>query len=455
MIRFRACILLALWLGGTFATPAGATDPYGLSVTVTQSTGGDVTRAFGYSSIDEALFKLAVGLSRDFPGYNEAQDAVAAQLNMRGLPAFLAFQPDGTVLTFSLPGLPIALDPQRKTPTDSISFAGETRSESVLLLRAFLKRNPRALKVILAALARRSPIDPLAGNPMSLMTRKMKADFRDGFTHKVSQIWGCGTSAFNFSNEAPIQVAALGATGDIFADAQRRAAEMRSANQFGAGLGITRADANGYRSTAVDMPLSYTAHLDRYPGHKLRFDLPLSYVDAEGATSYSVGLGVAYTYPMSEVWTLTPGLGIGATSSDDLGAAGGVGALSLTSAYTWRLGNYALSMGNSIGQYDSLPIKIGSVEAEAEIGNLVFTNGLLLTGPNSLLARDLVMEFSLQDTRLSGDDVYSRQYNELGVALGLLTTDMGVIKRHLKGGVSYLVGENDIRAIKLSVAARF
>lgn len=447
----RLVRILCGFLAVVATFPAIAKDPYRLAVTV-----DGASRNFGFNSVDAAIDQINfAALARDF-GYF-GNEMVAVNLDLRGLPVILKFAATEQRLYFRMPGLKLARDVAQETgtTTDFVYFNGETRADSIRLLKKFLKENKFALKAILTALARQSAIDPLAGNPLSLMTQKMKTDFRDGFTHKVSQIWGCGTSAFNFSNEAPIMVAALGATGDIFADAQRRAAEMRSGNQFGIGLGYTSLEANGYRSTGIDVPLSYTANLDRLPGHKLRFDLPLSYVDTEGATTYAVGLGIAYTYPMSEVWTLTPGVGVGATGSEDLGSAGGVGSFSVTSAYTWRLGDYALSMGNSVGKYDSLPIKLGDIQAEADVKNVAYTNGLLLSGPNSLIARNLMMEFSIQDTRLSGDEVYSQVYDEVGVALGYINNDMGIISSYFKGGVSYLVGDNDIRALKLNFSARF
>lgn len=426
-----------------------------MTIAINPVAGSPQSKNFGFSSLAAAIDQIDfAALARDFQ--YAPNDGVAVQLDLRGLPATLAFQQGSTALAFRMPGLKLARDAQGTGGTaDVVIFNGLDRADSIRLLKNFLKNNRYALKAILTALARRSAIDPLAGNPLSLMTQKMKTDFRDGFTHKVSQIWGCGTTAFNFSNDAPIMVAALGATGDIFADAQRRAAEMRAGNQFGIGLGYTSAEADGYHSTGIDLPMSYTANLDRLPGHKLRFDLPLAYVDTEGASTYSVGLGVAYTYPISEVWTLTPGVGVGATGSEDLGSAGGVGSFSVTSAYTWRVGDYALSMGNSVGKYDSLPIKIADIQAEADVKNVVYTNGLLLSGPNSLIARNLVMELSIQDTRLSGDAVYSQVYDEVGVALGYINTDMGIISSYFKGGVSYLVGENNIRALKLNLSARF
>ena len=445
--RLSGLWVAAAVLGVCWTQPALARDPFALDINI-----GGLNRTFGFDSIQAAIDQVDPDRLRDsFTGKNPDTERIIVGLNFRGLEGVtLGFAVNNAVLSFAIPlaGIDQQFDGggcDSQTPGDC------TRARKIAIekLKRFLKEDRDALKRLLTALARYSPIDPLAGNPLSLMTQKMKGDFRDGFTHKVSQIWGCGTTAFNFSDDAPIQLAAVGGVDNIFA------AQLRAGNEIGAGVFLTSTEADGFASTGLTIPFSYTANLDSLPGHKVRVDLPLSYTDTEGAVTYSLGFGLAYTYPISDVWSLTPGLGVGATGSEDLGAAGGVGAYSLTSAYTWRLGDYALSMGNSLGKYDSLGLKIGDIEAEADISNTVFTNGLLLSGPNSLIAKNLVLEYSIQDTRITGDEVYSEYYDEVGIALGYIDTERGVIDSYVKGGLSYLVGANDITAIKLNLSVRF
>jgi hypothetical protein len=455
----------SLWRGfiagsvaAAICNPAFARDPFQLDIAV----GTQNPLMFGYSSIDEAIDKLDVSQLRQDFVYNGTEQ-VSVTADLRGLEAFLFFANSSNKLEFQIQGLTIdPVDTDRDGSTDKVSFNGASREESIRLLKDFLKTNKDALKRLLSAFARFSPIDPLAGNPESLFSKRMRGDFEQGFTHKVSQIWGCGTSAFNFTNDQPIQVAAVGGVSDIFAEAQARAAELQAQNELGLGIvaSSTTAKSTGgdFKTTGFVLPLSYTAKLDSDPRKKIRFDLPLTYTDTEGAISYSLGAGLAYTHPLNEVWSLTPALGFGATGSDDLGAAGGVGAYSLTSAYTWRLGGFALSMGNSIGRYEAIGLKIGDVEAEAEISNTVFTNGFLLTGPNSLIARSLVVEYSFVDTRITGDDVYADGYDEIGIALGKINTTMGVIDSYTKAGLSYLIGDGlggDISSLRLTLTSRF
>ena len=462
----------SLWrrlCGGTavavLAAPAAAYDPYYLNIDIAPVAGEpsyELTQ--GYSSVDEAIEQLDFERLSQRTQYS-GTEAVDVLFYLRGIDVSLMFPDQQGKLIFSVPEAGID---EIFLPRDSGRQVQEQRKDTIEQLKAYLKENKDALRRLLTALARFSPSDPLAGNPDSLFSRRQRGDFDHGFTNKVSQIWGCGTSAFNFNNDAPIQVAAVGGVSDIFADAQARAAALQAQNEIGVGflassttakVAATNSQPGGNLATmAVTVPLSYTVKLDSDPRKKIRFDLPLTYTDTAGAVGYSVGAGLAYTHPLADVWSLTPAVGVGATGSEDLGSAGGVGAYSLTSAYTWRFDSFALSMGNSVGRYEALGLKIGDVEAEADISNTVFTNGFLLTGPNSLIAKNLVIEYSFVDTRITGDEVYSDGYDEIGVALGYIDTEMGVIDSYTKIGLSYLIGDGaagDINSLRLNLSARF
>lgn len=451
---------LAVAGGALVAVPAHALDPFTLDIAVDTTN----TLALGFSNIEDAINAVDPDEFMQQLNYDPNNSEVDVFMNLRGLGVDLLFGSGSGNLSFQVhtPTGEIVISEifvGNDGGTESIALA---RKDAIEQLKDFLKKDKDALKRLLTALARFSPIDPLAGNPDSLFGQRMRNDFNHGFTNKVSQIWGCGTTAFNFGNDAPIQVAAVGGVSDIFAEAQSRAAALQAQNEIGIGVlassTTAKTQAGDYASTGLTLPLSYTAKLDSDPRKKIRFDLPLTYVDTEGAATYSLGAGLAYTHPLSDVWSLTPAVGVGATGSEDLGAAGGVGAYSLTSAYTWRFDGFALSMGNSIGRYEALGLKLGDIEAEAEIANTVYTNGFLLTGPNSLIARNLVIEYSFVDTRITGDEVYSDGYDEIGVALGYIDTEMGVIDSYTKLGLSYLVGDGvlgDINSLRLNLTARF
>ena len=459
---------LACLLAAVASTPVHAgKKPFGVRVTGNNAAGSPQTVDSGFSSVQATVDYLDPDILRQYFPNADSGD-IGAVVDFRGLPQGIVLDfDDGAarnqgILDFSVPLLGFSRPFGRNCDPQLAGDCAEARRQALRELRDFLESDPVLLKRLLSALVRFSPIDPLGGNPDSLFSRRMRGDFAHGFTNKVSQIWGCGTSAFNFNGDAPIQVAAVGGVSDIFAEAQARAAELQADNEIGIGLlaSTTTAASTGgdYQTTSLEMPLSYTAKFDSDPRKKLRFDLPLGYADTDGAVAYTVGLGLAYTHPLSDTWSLTPAVGVGASGSEDLGSAGGVSNYSLTSAYTWRFDSFALSMGNGVGRYDALGLKIGDVEAEAEISNTVFTNGFLLTGPNSLISRNLVVEYSLVDTRITGDEVYTDAYQEVGIALGYINTTMGVIDSYTKFGISYLMasGEfDDIDSLRVNLTARF
>lgn len=458
-VLWRGAVACLIALTVAMPAHAGKRKPFVASVSV----GGVDAPPQGFSTVNESVdyFDPDV-LAQRFPTAD--RDLVDAGLDFRGIDMTIAFAPNSGELIFRVPDLGFEYRIQEgRTCDPQTTDCRDARKAALRELRDFLETNTFFLKRLLTALARYSPIDPLAGNPDSLFSRSMRADFQNGFTHKVSQVWGCSTTAFNDTwGRSPVVVAAVGDTPDIFADARAREAQLQAQNEIGFGVMYTATTAESaggdYETTGIVVPLSYTVKLDSDPRKKIRIDLPLGYSDTDGAATYSLGLGFAYTHPISDVWTLTPALGVGATGSDDLGAAGGVSSYSLTSAYTWRLGGFALSMGNAIGKYDALALKIGDVEAEADVSNTVLTNGLLLTGPNSLLARNLVMEYFITDTRVTGDDVYADTYDEIGIALGYARSNAGVIDSYSKLGLSYLMGSgdfDDISSLRLNLSVRF
>jgi len=439
-------LVAALGTGGALAA-----DPFELDMTVDGQL-----KEFGFDNVEDAAEALDRDrLQQEFPGYSDLS-VVQTDINFRGLAAELNFPTaNSTELVFQIEG--VELTPGQ----DRVSFQGQTRDESIELLKDFLKENSFALKNLQTASAKLTPLDPLAGNPGSLMNQRMRGDYDRGFTHRVSQIWGCGCSAFELNRPQPIEVAlADDDMNSLFAEARARVAALRGENEVGIGIvgqssrGKT-ANGSSYRTNLLQLPFSYTIKFDADPRKKLSFELPLSYMDSEGAASYTAGFGIAYTHPINDQWSLTPAAGIGATGSEDLGAGGGLASYSLTSSYSHRLGDWALSLGNSIGRYESVGIKIGDVEAESDVQNTVFTNGLMVSGPTSLIAKDLVLEYYFTDTRLAGTELFSNRYDEVGIGLGFLKTDHGVITRYFKTGLSYLWGENDIDGLRLSLNLRF
>ena len=368
---------------------------------------------------------------------------------------------------------------------------GMTPAAFVEEFKAFIKANEGAIvSRLYALLARRSSTDPIAGNPASAQSQTASRDFQQGFTHKVSQVWGCASSAAN--EQIMLAKAGFGCTADVadlnfrlpavemaqigqtqldagaeglYEDYYERMARERGRNQASIGIEYAQISAqqggggDTLKSSMFTLPLAYTVIFDRDPRHKLAFRMPISVVDVEGASVFQAALAVGYTHALSSRWTLTPNLGYTVVGSEDLAAASALLSYSLTSSFTLDVKGWAINIGNMLGSYSTQKLKIGDYESDPGISNTVMTNGVLLSGPGSLLANDLVLEYFINDTRYSGDDLFTDNAQEFGVNIGRIRTRGEIITSYVKAGVSYLTasgdGGNKADALRVSLSYRF
>lgn len=422
-------------------------------------------------------------VSEQSGGAFNGNERILAEVNFRGVEMLLEFAEVGaTALIFRIPGI----DFER-------SFnAQDTREGNIDDLIEFLKTNEDGVASQLSAeLARSSPSDPVAGNPASMQSRMADTDFKQAFTQKVSQVWGCGTSAsaeqkvmlakagfgcltdvadLNFRMPA-VELAQLGgpasdaAAVGLYDDYFSRINRMRGENKLTLGLDyaqVTGSAGNGgveHESSVISLPLSYSVVFDNDPRKRVIVRMPISLIDTEGASTYQVALGLAYNHPVTKAWSLTPSVGYSAAGSEDLASASALASFSLASSYTLNLGGWALNIGNMIGNYSTQKITLGDYESDPGISNTVITNGILLSGPSSLLANDLVVEYYVNDTRYTGDDLFTDNAQEFGVNFGKLNTTGEVVTSFIKGSVSYTMASgdngNEADMLRLSLIFKF
>lgn len=440
-----------LWLtAGTLlmsaTMPSMAADLFTVRVVVD----GSAERRFGFNNAESAFDQLDADRLSDEFNYNSAS-AVDTLLDFRGLPMQLEFAAASNTLLLDIPAIGVSeiFVGQGATPDDQ-------RRDALRQAEDFFKSDGGAnFRLVQRELVRSSPVDPLAGNPFSLQTRMIQSDFNRGFTHKVSQNYGCGTTAFR-RMETPMMVASAEPVPDIFDDWERRFQKRRAGNEIGIGASAAFYESGPFDGLNINLPLSYSFNFDGDARQKLRIELPLSYADIDGALIYGAGLNLAYTHPLTDAWTLTPAIGAGVSGSEELASGGGFYSAAVTSSYTLKLGDWALSIGNGLGYYKSMSVKFGDYKSDPDIANTALTNGLLLSGPSSLLADNLILEYFITDTRLFGDALYSESYDEVGVSLGHVRFESeGVVDSYFKGSLSYLIGENDVKGIRVSLSYRF
>lgn len=311
--------------------------------------------------------------------------------------------------------------------SESVLFKDKTsRDGNVEDLKDYLKNTGGdILNRLQQLLAKSSPIDPIAGNPSSMQSRMVGDDFDRNFIQSASNIKTATTG-----EAAPVN------------------------NLTSLGMSYGNYSQAGINSSVVTLPLSYTTRSDIDPRRQLTFYAPITVSDAAGAKSYGINLGVSYRIPVNDDWALTPALGYGISGSVDLGSAAAMLAASLTSQYTWKMNGFDLAMGNMVGLYQSSKFSVGDYSFDPKISNTVLRNGLMASIPTVVMGQKMALEFSYINTVYTGTELYSNQYNEIGVTLG---TNKGAnnARNYLRAGLTYLEGQNDVRGVRLNLGYWF
>ena len=362
-----------------------------------------------FTSVEDAFESLDADAIQERISYSET-DGISANVDFRGLPMTLQYEAGASnILTLEVPSIGI-----------TEVFSGATRDESIDALEDWLKENgASAVESIMKKLAEVSPVDPIAGNPNSIMSTSVASDFDSGFTSVATKQDRAATSSKSSS----------------------------SANSISISPSYSALDVDGIDSTSYFVPLAYSFNLDRDINEKIIVSIPISYTDVEGSTSASIGFGLAYAKPINSDWTLTPALSYGATGSADLGSLAQVASFSLTSSYTWDLkDDYTLSMGNMVGYYSSVKFYSGDYAYDPGISNTVYRNALMLNVPTNEIANNTSVELFAIDTRFTGSALYLEEYQEYGLSYGydlvnvnmLSNSEKYSVRRSLKVGLSYL-----------------
>jgi hypothetical protein len=424
-VRLSAVALgLAFAQGTAVASPFLTDKPYDLTVNVGGTynsatdtiIGGTQPSPLGLTTVEDLFNKTTGGgLTQVNSGYTD-QTAAVIRFGYRGLPIVLITSINSPGIQLLIPGL------NERQPFN----AQTTRDGNVDDLETYLKNSGGdILNRLQQLLAKTSPIDPIAGNPSSMQSRMVSEDFDRNFTQFASNIKDGGPAAGESVN-----------------------------NLIGIGMSYANYSQGGLSSSVVTLPLSYTSRSDLDPRRQLTFYVPITVSEVAGAKSYGVNLGVAYRIPVNDEWALTPAVGYGISGSVDLGSAAAMMAASLTSQYTIRRDGYDLAIGNMVGMYQSSKFKVGDYSFDPKISNTVLRNGIMASIPTMVMGKKMAVEISFVNTLYSGTDLYSNQYNEIGVTLGT-NKNANSARSYLRAGMTYLQGQNDIKGFRLNVGYWF
>jgi hypothetical protein len=387
---------------------SGNSDIFTLNVDNT-TQGGSYTETS--NSLEGIFDKIDLETISSNISYNES-NALSANLDFRGLPVTLKFSENSTALIFSVPSLGI-----------TETFSGSNRDDSLDLLVDWFKVNGKeTVERIMKKLAEVSPIDPIAGNPNSLMATTVESDFDKGFMDVARK-------------QKDLKNKKTGST------------KVSKSNRIVLGPSYKSLDIDGKRSQSYTLPLAYSFVDKEDSLRSLNISFPLSYTNVEGATSYGLGLGVSYSTPVNTQWVLTPGIKYSMVGSADLGSLAQMGSFSLASTYSIPLGNnHMLSIGNMVGYYSTLKLYDGDYAYDPGIQNTVFRNAFMYSLPTENIAKDSSLDLYVIDTQYTGSTLYLTSYDEFGFSFGYRKMNINVLsdkseyayERELKMGLSYL-----------------
>jgi hypothetical protein len=397
---------------------AHAADPFTVDLTVIAP--GTANATAGFSSLTNAIDELKTQNLSNLTSVYTSTSAATATINLRGLNAIAAFPLGSPALQFSVPSIGL-----------NTTFAGATRDESAKLLQDFLLKNQSGLVTeILQKLAATSPIDPMVGNPNSLQNQMARSDFSIGT--------GIGLTATDTPGRP--------APGSAVA---------RQPNLFSVGGEFGIVNSGRFTSNTVTLPLRYIIPFED-PGYALTLDMPLTYIDTQGAKAGYGSFGVALRIPVAENWYLTPGFRAGIGGSLDLGAASIQYSGSIASRYDIYWNDLKVTIGNAIALTKVGGLSVGGVGVNYDMFNQLFNNGVQLEGslPYTVYGHPTSWQAYVVDTYVAGNAVYVPHYDEIGFTVGTRQGPNTQDWQALRVGAGFVFGEH-FNAYKVALTYRF
>jgi hypothetical protein len=410
---FRSVRIVAAGLAGLILSGASQSAAARSLFEGTFMVDGQTANAGSSSASDFANLFTDAGLQSLFGSYTPTS-AATASVSIRGVPATLSYAANSPVLLLQIPSIGV-----------NESFNGATRDESQELALKWLRGGGQdALTRFLREAVATTPIDPIAGNPNSLMSQMGASDFNTAL--------GGGRGA-----------------GD--------------GGRFSMGARFGSYSASGWDTNVYSVPLGYGYSLESGP--ELLLDVPLTLVETAGGQSYSgsIGIGARVPVPIPSLdwlrWSLTPIVRFGMAGSLDHGTAGGIWSASITSNLEFRLGErWRLTLGNMYSRLETLPLSYQDYSVSYELANNMFRNGLILSHDvGEILGRRATVSAFVVDTRFTGDALYVNNYQEYGafIALGDPVQVGAGIRLPVRLGFTYLNGANGYNGFTVNLGMSF
>lgn len=371
-----------------------------VSATVSAPNLVDLNRSLKSSSIQELI-----------PIYTPTSE-VAFGINLRGILAQTSFAANSTTLVVNIPQANI-----------TTSFTGSTRDESLQLFRESIRNGGNKVR-LLKAYRRYSPIDPVAGNPNSLLALMGQADYNLG---KLYPEAGCDCSC----GLQPIT------------------------HLFQASMDISRGFSKGYDTTAVALPIRYSYS----PTGNWAFylDAPFTYLRNGGASSIAGSVGFGLQWQATSNWVLAPTFRLGSSGSLDLCTSGNFASAGFLSRYDFTFSPFVLSMTNYAGYTTSCNFWLSGINFNYRFQTYQFKNGLSLTSCDGFTLCDRELKYSVffVDTAFTKSHLYIQHYDEVGASLFATGINPCLDYDCLTFAASYLFGEKSYKGVRINIGYQF
>lgn len=333
------------------------------------STGQTVSATF-HSIKDAINYFDTDNLNSQF-GANVSAEPLNANLNFRGLPATLTYSGTNTIV--------LQID-----DIVTKTFTGTSRDDAINQIEDYFKNgDPAAISQVLRRLAKVSPVDPIAGNPTSLMSQMIDHDFDLTYVDSMYDSPDAGSER----------------------------------NEMGLGVKYSQYDISGLDAKVLTVaPFSWRRNLgDSDAKFLVRFPT-LSAIDTEGGRTYQASAAFGFHIPIiGKVWSVAPLASIGAVGSADLGAASAIHSFSITNKLRFEVEGWGLHVGTLFGNYSTDKVTINDYTSDPQIENNVLKNSLGIRAPLNTM-QDYALELSVGNTRFYGTDLYIENAMDYGIS---------------------------------------
>ena len=387
--------LLPLGGGALAATCGGPADDRPYSLAITNTTLGSCATVDTPTAEKFVDALKAENLKKTLAGSNTDLDAFNTNANFNSLLTQLVFVENSSKLNFTIPALGI-----------SKSFTGATRNDSMELLRDYLETSD-VLGRIMNYQAKNSPFSPITGQN-GLIPTAIGSDFDSSFTDVVTHV--ATPAAAGQADSAGNQV------------------------QINASVGFGKSQSQDVKF--LSLPLSYSFRNDIDPRRQLIVQMPISYTEIGSAKSIQGSLGLAYRFPITDQWTVTPNVKYSTVGSADLATAAAMYSATLGSAYVMGFDGFDVAIGNMVGIYKTAKFSADDYTFDPNITTTGLRNGVMVLQPVNIRGSKMSMEYSFIDTRYFGDKPFADNSQEIGITLGTNKSAF-TARSYLRGGLSY------------------